>query len=800
MIADLRIALRQLFKTPGFTVTAVLTLALGIGACTALFSVIDAVLLRPLPYPGSESIVTVWSLNTQRGSRYQVSGPDFRDWQAGSRSFSALAKYYLDEQALVANGRAEKIAVASVSEGFLPAMGIAVGRGRSFTAREWRQGGGAMVSAEFARHFFPDRDSVLGAPLKLYGHTFPIVGVLPAGFDFPGHAGVWLPVDTLYPESTERSAHNYRVLGRLAPGITLAQAQSELSGIAQRLEQAYPGSNTHAGAAVIPLQDYLVRNHRATLWVMFGAVGVLLLIACTNVANLLLARGAARAREVALRAALGASSGRIVRGLLAESVVLSALAGLAGLLLAAAGLRLLVTLAPADIPRLDQASLDFRTLLFAAVAVALVCGLAGLVPALQSARTDLRSALGASGRGVTGGAGRLRSGFVVAQVGMSLVLLTGAGLLLRSFQLLSAVDTGYYPEKVLVMDATYPASDEAGARQGTAYFTSLLRETRALPGVVAVSAGGGLPVDQGSSDGLFQIEGRSNPAPADAARQQAGWRVVAPDYFSTLGIRVLRGREFDPRDVAEGTPAVLVNETLARATWPGEDPVGHRIRIGWDSANAPWMTIVGVVADTRQITLDAPIGPELYVPFAQHPLIATELKVIARTAGEPTALAEAFRRASRQLNAEVPVKFTTAELLIADTLTAPRFRALLIGVFATVAVVLAVVGVASVLAFVVTERRREIGVRLAIGAPRHRVLTLILGNGLKLVLAGVVLGLAGAAAASRFLQSLLFNVPALDPVIYAGVSLLLLGAAALACLIPALIATTVDPMTVLRAD
>jgi predicted permease len=412
----------------------------------------------------------------------------------------------------------------------------------------------------------------------------------------------------------------------------------------------------------------------------------------------------------------------------------------------------------------------------------------------------LRSALSTSGRGATGAAGGLRSTFVVAQVGLSLVLLTGAGLLLRSFQLLSAVDPGYRAAHVLVMDATYPASDDAGARQGTAYFASLLRATRALPGVDSVSVAGGLPIDEGSSDGLFQIEGRGNPAPADSARQQAQWRIVGPGYFSTLGIRLLRGREFDDRDVAAGTPTVLVNETLARAAWPGEDPVGHRIRIGWDSTNPPWMTIVGVVADTRQISLDAPVEAELYVPFAQHPQIATELKVIARTRGEPTALTEAFRRTSLQLDAEVPVKFTTAELLIADTLTAPRFRTLLIGVFATVAVLLAVIGVASVLVFVVTERRREIGVRLAIGAPRHRILALVLGNGLKLVLAGVVLGLAGAAAASRFLQSLLFNVPALDPLVYAGVSLLLLAVAALACLVPAFIATTVDPMTVIRSE
>ncbi len=800
MTTDLKFALRSLAKAPGFTAVAVLTLALGIGACTAIFSVVDAVLLRPLDYRDPDQIVTLWSLNTRRGTRYQVSGPDFRDWRTQSRSFAALAKYYSGDDAIVANNHADKAVVASVSEDFFSVMGATPQVGRIFRDAEWSNGAGAVVSHEFARRYFDDAEKALGATVKIYGRALPVVGVMPVGFDFPNHAEVWLPIDTVFPENTQRSAHNYRAIGRLAPGVTLAQAQTELTGIARRLEQQFPDSNTHKGAAVVRLQDYLVRNHRATLWVMLGAVGVVLLIACTNVANLLLARGAGRAREVALRAALGASPWRIVRSLLAESAVLAAFAGATGILLAMAGVRALVALAPAGIPRLDQAGLDYPTLFFACFVSVAVCFLAGVAPAVQSLRVDLKTTVGAGGRAIAGGAGRMRSGLVVAQVALSLVLLTGAGLLLRSFQLLSAVDPGYRAEKVLVMQATFPTADDASAQQGAAFFSAVLRDTAALPGVVAVAAGGSLPVDDGGSNGYYSIESRADPAPAEASRQSAQWRLVAPAYFATLGIAVRHGREFDERDQLNSPATVVINEAMARAAWPGQDPIGHRIRIGWDSADAPWMTIVGVVADTKQTSLDAPVSQELYVPAAQHPRIAAEMKIIARTAGDPTALTESFRRIAHQRNAEVPVRFTTAEILIADTLTAPRFRALLVGVFATTALVLAVIGVAGVMACVVVERRKEIGIRLALGAQRHQVLGLVLGGGLRLVAFGLVLGLVIAAMASRLIQSMLFNVPALDPLVYGSVAALFAAIAAFACLLPARRATLVDPMIALRAE
>ncbi len=800
MLADLKFALCQLAKSPGFAAVAILSLALGIGACTAIFSVVEAVLLRPLDYHDSREIVTLWSLNTRRGTRYAASGPDYRDWRAQSKSFVAMAKYAAWSDAIVAHTHAAHAVVAMVAPDFFPVMGATPRFGRLLNDAEWQGGTAAVVSAEFARRYFDEEQHALGATVKLFDRALSIVGVMPAGFDFPNRCELWLPIDTIFPENTHRSSHNYRVVARLAPGVSLAQAQAELAGIGRRLEQQYPDSNTHKGVSVLRLQDYLVRNHRSTLWVMLGAVGVVLLIACTNVANLLLARGAGRAREIAVRVTLGASPGRIVRGLIAESAVLALLAGVAGVLLAAAGVRGLVALAPAGVPRLDQAGLDFPTLLFACGVSGAVCLLAGLAPAIQCARVDLRTAVGAGGRGVAGGTGRMRSGFVVAQVALSLVLLTGAGLLLRSFQLLSAVDPGYRAEKVLVMQATFPASGAASAQAAAGFFSALLRDAAAVPGVVAVSAAKNLPIDDATSNGLYSIEGRADPTPAESFRQNAQWQLVAPAYFSTLGIPVRRGREFDDRDQLSAPPTVVINESMARATWPDQDPIGRRIRIGWDSANAPWMTIVGVVADTKQQSLAAPVDQELYVPAAQHPAPAAELKIVARTAGEPTALTEPFRRAAHRLNAEVPVDFTTAEILIADTLTAPRFRALLVGVFAGTALLLALIGVAGVTACVVAERRRELGIRLALGAPRHHVLTLVLRGGLRLVALGLAAGLASAAGAARFIQSFLYDVPALDPLVYGCVTALFVIAATLACLLPALRATRVDPMIALRAE
>jgi predicted permease len=795
----MKIAFRRLLKSPGFTLVAVLTLALGIGSTTAIFSVVDAVLLRPLGLAEPERILTFWSHNTVRGTRYNVSGPDFDDWRAQSRSFDFLARYQVGDTGVVVGDTAEKVNAAFVSADFLPALGLTPLFGRAFNDSETRGGGAALVSLGFARRHFQEPERALGATLHVLGRPEQIVGVMPDTTDFPARCEVWLPIDGLFPPIAVRSAHNYRALGRLKPGVTLEQAQLELRGIARRLEQQYPDSNTHKGAELLPLQSYLVRNHRATLWIIFGAVGLVLLIACANVANLLLARGLARTREVAICAALGAAPGRIIRILLTESLLLSGLAGALGLLLATAGIRAIVALAPAGVPHLAEVGLDGRALGFATAVSLVVCLVAGLVPAIHSARTDLKIALQAGGRSVVSGAGRLRGALVVTQFALSVMLLTGAGLLLRSFEKLLAVDPGYRPTSVLVMTAEFPASNAAEFERGAAFYRDFLREASALPGVSSVSATQGLPIDEGSNNGTYRIQGRPDPAPGDAT-QNAQWRLVGPHYFSTLGIRVIRGREFDERDQPTTEHGVIINETMARAAWPNADPLGQRLRIGWNEETARGLTVIGVVADTKQGTLDTLVRQELTVAMTQFPPLATEMKIVARTVVKPETLSAPFRALAQRLNPSVPVSFTTADLLISDTLTAPRFRTLLLSVFALVALVLALVGVAGVMACVVAERRSEIGIRMAIGARPQDMVRHFLLHGLRLAALGLAIGLAGALLGARLLQGFLFDVSTSDPLILAAVGSLLFLAALIASALPAWRASRIDPLIALRSE
>jgi putative ABC transport system permease protein len=797
---DLRLAARQLAKTPGFTAVAILTLALGIGATTAIFSVVNTVLLRPLDYPAAREIVTVWNFYLGRNQRGTISGADFRDWQASSQSFAALAKYQGGETGVVLDGAAESTGTAAVSADFFSVFGIAPQAGRGFSADELSAGGAALVSDAYVqRKFGGSIERALAGRLRAYGRDFQIVGVLPPGFSFPNRTDVWLPVDTYFPMVASRTAHNYRAIGRLKPGVSVSQARKEMEGIAAQLAAQFP-ENKSKSVTLIPLQEFLVANHRGTLWTMLGAVALLLLIACANISNLLLARGATRSREIAVRTALGASPWQVVRTLLAESALLSAGAAGAGILLGWIGLRTLVALAPANIPRLDQVGLDLPTLACAVVLAGLVCLLAGVAPAVLSAKTDLTTALRSGGRGIAGGRGLFRSGLVVAQLAISLVLLAGAALLIRSFQLLTAVDPGYKTERVLVMDTAYPSSTRGAAEASTAFFQEITRQIAALPGVTAVSTTNTLPIDGPTSNGGYAVEGRPKPGPDDYLKQSAIWRSVGPGYFAALGIPLRSGREFDERDTASRPQTVIINESLARATWPNEDPLGHRIAIGWDTAEVVWMTIVGVVADTKQFSLDAATRAELFVAAPQHPLVSTRMKVVVRTAGEPMALAESLRKIVAAANAEVPVKFTTAEMLVGDTLAAPRFRALLISTFAGVALLLAVVGVAGVLACMVNERRTEIGIRMALGALPGMVVQDFVRRGGKLALLGLAIGLLAAFAAARFLQGMLFGVGAGDPIVFGLVAAGLLFAALAASAIPASRAAKVDPLVVLRAD
>ncbi len=802
MIRDLQLAFRRLARSPGFSAVVVSTLALGIGATSAIFSIVDGVLLRPLDYPEPQRMVTLWSFSLRRQHTYQVSGPDFRDWQARSRSYAALARFAPDEATVVTGGDAETVGLAHVSAEFFAAMGVAPRAGRPFSGEELRTGAAVVVSDAFARRRFSGQaERALGAPLRSGGHTFSIVGVMPPGFAFPRRTEVWVPIDTVVPASPSRTAHNYQAVGRLRPEVSLTQAQAELDGIAAALAREHPEANRGKGARVVPLHDLLVGDHRTTLWILLGAVGLVLLIACANITNLLLARGARRTHELSVRMALGAGRGRIARELLAESLLLAAAGGAAGALVASWGLDLLLALAPPGIPRLEQVAVDRWALLFTGAVTVAVCLLIGVFPAAQAARLQLVPSLHAGGRGLSVTRGRLRAALVVGQLAVSLVLLASAGLLMRSLERLAAVDPGYRLEKLLVLEADYPATTDQTAQQRAAFFQELTRRAAALPGVSAASFGHSLPLDPASSNGSYDVEGRAPLAFSESAGRSAIFRLVGAGYFSTLGVPVRAGREIDGRDVPGAPPSLVINETMARAlvSWPAQSPIGLRVRFGWYQGTQQWLTIVGVVADTRQQSLGAPIGQELYVPAAQHPRLQPR-KLFVRTAGAPLALADDLRRAATALQPEMPVSFSTAELLVRESLAAPRFRALLIGLFAAAALLLAVLGMAGVMGYLVTERRTEIGIRMAIGATGGRIVREILARSLRLAVLGSSLGLAGALAAARVWRGLLYGVSATEPSILVAVSVLLILAALAAAVWPALRASRESPLTALRAQ
>lgn len=800
---DLRLAARQLAKSPGFTLVALLTLALGIGAATAIFSVVNAVLLKPLDFPASDRLVQVFSRNLQKGHLYQVSGPDFADWKAATTTLEGFSRYYGGETAVSAQSSAETVHVIHVSADFFGTLGAAPRLGRLFDATEAKSGGAAIVGEAFAQRQYGGMAQAVGQSLTVAGRKLTIVGVMPANFSFPTKAEVWLPIDTLFNYGGSRTGHNSRTVARLKPGVTLARAQLEMDAIAAQLRAAHPNENSNKGAGVVRLLDYSVRNHSSTLWILLGSVALLLVLACANVANLLLARGAARTREVAVRAALGGSSWQIVRALLAEGVLLSACAAVLGTMLAWAGTRALIALAPQGIPRLDSVGIDGTTLSFAGGVAVLVCALAALVPAWQSAKPDLNLALRAGGnKGLIGGAGhRLRSGLVVAQLAISLLLLCGAGLFVRSLRNLELVDPGYRPEGVLVMTANFPESTNRDDPRPQAFFAELLREARALPGATAASYARELPIDVGGSNGVYFTEENPNPPNNEWDKYSAIWRIAGPDYFQTLGIRIVQGRGIEERDGPGAPLAVVVNESMAKAAWPGQNPIGRRLKLGWmQSTYENYLTVVGVCADIKQVSLDAPSRQELFIAGAQHPQALDRIKVVVRSTGAPAALTEPLRQIARRLNADVPVRFTTAPLMIADTMAAPRFRAVLIAVFAGVALVLAIVGVAGVLTCMVTERRTEIGIRMALGALPASVVSDFVRRGAKLAALGLAVGVVAAFFAARLLQGLLFGVGASDPLVFVAVSCLLLFAALVASAVPAARAAKVDPLVVLRSD
>ena len=798
-LQDLSYAGRNLRRSPGFATLAVLIMALGIGANTAVFSVVNAVLLKPLSYRDPDRIVTLSNYSTSREARTalskQVSVPDFQDWHDQSSSFDAMAYYSSREKAVIRGSTAEYARVTTVSPEFFRVFAVEPLIGRSFTVEEMKQGAGgaAMISYTFWQSQFGADPRALGQTVLCPGPK-PIVGVLPPGFRFP-NTDIWVS-DVDAPGS--RGGRNFLAVGRLKAGVPLKRAQTEMTTIARRLEQQFPETNRGQSVGVTKLRDEMVGNVRIMLYLLLGAVTVLLLIACANTATLLLGKATARTREVALRAALGASRKRIMSQLVTESLLLGFVAGLLGLVLAYWGSKMLVALAPADVPRLAETGVDRWVLAFTFATSMITSLLFGLVPAFYVSKVELSDALKQGGTRIATG-GRMigiRGVLVVAEVALAVTLVSAAGLLLKSFVALHNVALGFHPENVLVMRATVAAPFSVSIVRTRQFFRDMLARVGTLPGVLAAGATMSPPgyVD---STGGYIID--RLPAQPDWSRAPSVvLSVVAPGTFTTLGIPLKSGRDFSDNDTSDRPFVAVVNEALVRKSFPNQSPLGRTIFCPFDSLQG--MEIIGVVGDVRQGGPESQPMPECYMPYLQHGFNGASLSLVVRTAGDPGALAQALRSLAHETNPDAPMKFTTMEAMLYEGVAAPRFRTFLFAVFAGLALCLALAGVYGVMAYTIGQRSNEFGLRIALGASTGSVVRLVLGQGLALACLGLALGLAASIAGTRFLKSMLFEVQPNDPLVYVAVAVLLGVVALVAGYIPASRTAKIDPLVALRQE
>jgi putative ABC transport system permease protein len=799
---DLRFGLRMLWKNPGFSLVAILTLALGIGTNTAIFSVVDGVLLRPLPYPAPERLVYFEGLDPDRGiSELALSLPDYRDWQSQADAFESIAAFVENSLPLTGDGaEPEHIPRGMVTPSFFQTMGVTPLMGRALlkedeVADDWV----AVLSYELWQRRFGANPNIVGSSITFgSGTRCIVVGVMPRGFDYPAKAQIWT---LLYPNPKEQRNNRYvKVIGRLKPTATIDGAQSQIDTINARLGQQYPDTNHGFRVQLKGLQDWTTRDVRTSLLLLLGAIGFVLLIACANIANLLLARASARRKEIALRSALGAGRWRIIRQLLTESSLLVALGGAVGLALSLLLTKLLIAISPADVPRLDQVGLDARVLGFTVGVAGLVGLFFGLAPALQVSKTDLNDVLKEGGRGSSEGHGRnrVRALLVVSEIALSVLLLIGAGLLIKSFVLLRDVNPGFDAQHVLTMRlALFDSRYGRDIQLQPAFFRELTSRVSALPGVEAAGATVTLPLG-GSSFGVgraFVPEGR--PLATDETID-SDYFVVTPGYLETMRINVKAGRSFTERDTAASPPVVIVNENLARRIFAGEDPIGKRITM-WPVEKFA-REIVGVVGAVKTRELAKETGYQTYVPYAQDAGWGA-LSLAVRTKGEPEALTTAVRGAILSIDKNQPAyDIKTMDDVFSASVANTRLVALLFGAFSMFALLLASIGIYGVIAYSVAQRTHEIGIRLALGAQTRDVRRMIITQGMVLTLIGAVLGLAAAFAATRVMRGLLYGVSATDPLVFIAVSLLLTVVALLACYIPARRATKVDPMIALRYE
>jgi predicted permease len=813
LLLDLRHAARVLVKNSTATLVAVFTLALAIGATTAIFTVVYGVLLRPLPYPSPDRLLAVWEVN-HRGTYSALSDPNFNDFRNRNRSFAAMAKFRGGIRSVTGNKEPTRAVVAMVSRDFFKVLLTQPSIGRTFSPEEARIGGApvVVVSHRYWMQSLGSAANLSSLHLRIEGRDYSVVGVMPPGFQFPAKVEIWTPSE-VNPERTSRTAHNWQAVARLRDDVSLAQAHGDISAIAKDIirNSSEQGDYLLADATAVPLQSSLTRRVGSTLYVLLGAVFFLLLIACANVTNLLLAQAAARQRELAIRHALGAGRIRLVRQFLTESLVLLAVSCIGGLLIAWLGTGALLSVAPPDLPRLEDVSMNWAVLVFAMALSALVAIVLGLLTATRAARRDPRETLVDGARGQAGSASSQRVGraIVAAQMAMTVVLLIGAALLGRSLYRALSVDPGFRTDGLITMDLAMPASGgPAETAQLSTFYAGVFDRLRAIPGVDDVAAANAVPLDGGLADGMFAvISPTDEPKTMDDIKvlfQQkeklgtADFCVASPAYFRALGIPLVRGRLFDDRDAPNAPHVAVISESLARTRWRNLDPIGATVEFGNMDGDVRPLTIVGIVGDTREYGVEQPPRPTLYVNLIQRPPYSAT--VVLRSSGDPATVTSAARSILREVAPDVPPRFRTFEQIYSTSLGARRFNLTLVAVFAGTALVLAIVGIYGVMTYNVTQRRREIGVRVALGAQRGQVLRVILGEGISATSIGIAVGVAAALALTRTIQSLLFGVTATDPLTFAMVVMVLAAVATVASYLPARRATNADPMEALRQE
>jgi putative ABC transport system permease protein len=813
-MTDLRFAIRQLLRNPGFTAVAVLTLGLGIGANTAIFSVVHAVLLKPLGYHDPEHLVTIL-----HEGRNPIAAANFLDLRDQSQSFEGMAAAEAWSGTLTGANQPETIPALRLGDGLFDLLGVQPLLGRTFRSDDFQPGNNHVLVLSYAlwQRRFGANPNVIGKSIVLNAESYLMLGVMPEGFQFAPFwattAEMWAPLD-LTPRATQRDGNSLRVFARLRPGVAQSQAQAEMDAIWQRLAQAYPETNTGRTLRVDTLLKKVVGDVRPALLMIVGAVAFVLLIACANVANLLLVRGAARHKEMAIRAALGAGRWRAIRQLLTESALLSVLGAAFGLVVGFWGVRVLKALLGIQavssrfrMPRLTEIKVDPPTLVFT-LGVALLTGLLfGLAPALQAAAPDLHAALKKGGRGATEGRGgqRLRAGLVVAEIALALITLVGAGLMLHSFALLQTVDAGFTRTNALSFIVSLQGESELLGAKREGFYEELFHRLSAIPGVVSASAVNHLPLIGDLWDRGLSIEGRPQAKPGEGVG--AIYRVCRPGYFQTMGIALARGRDFNQQDSADTPGVVVINEHLAREQWPSKDPVGKRITFDDRDIKPKWFTIVGVVKNVKQHGWSEAAENEVYLPFQQSPFLSnpaghySSMSVVIRTSTNPIKLLDAARSAVWSVNGNVPISSAiTLERVVSDAVSQPRFNFILVGLFAVLALTLAAVGIYGVMAYTVARRTQEIGIRVALGAARGDVLKLMLGHGMRLARLGTAFGLLGAFGLTRFMTSLLYEVKPTDPMTFVCISVLLTSVTLLACWLPARRAAKLDPLVALRYE